>query len=641
MNSQKKDKKTNHKINAPDCSQSSIRYLPLPYQSLDKNGCFLAVNPKWLSKLGYRKREIIGNPFKDLLPAEARNKFPEDFEVFKKAGCADDIEFELKKKNGSFIQVVFCARAEYDKNGNFVRSHCIWNDITRQKQTEAALIESEKKYRELVENTNDWVWETDHTGVYIFVSPNVKQIMGYPADKVIGKTPFDFMPPPEADRVKSIFKHHVEKKKPIQNVDDTMLTRNGEKIVFETNANPLFFPDGGLKGYVGTCRDVTEMRKLQEQVLKTSERLETLVEIYQTKNVSEEKIGGYVLESAIHLTESEIGFINFMDEKAGYTKHYSYSKATMKRCRTLVPKIFPLEGAGSWAHAVKKRRPVIINDYSRHHPGKKGYPKGHVKIKRFISVPVFDRGEIVLIASVANKASDYNGRDANQLILLMEGLWKHIRAHEMYDQLKSSLEEKDILLKEIHHRVKNNMQVIISLLKLQAANFKDPKFNQALQESSNRIQTMALIHTQLYQSENLSQINFRQYIPKICSLLMTLYHVDRSRIRCLYQIGNVSLKLEFALSCALILNEWISNSLKYAFPGKGKGDIIIRMEPYGDDKIVLEIADNGVGLPANFDWKDTDSLGLKIVKLLGEGQLGGRIAYSGENGTAFRLIFPK
>ncbi len=625
----------------PDLEKISIKCTPYPYQSLDKNGCFLAVNPKWLSCLGYTKKEVIGRPFQDFLSSGDREKFPGKFEHFKKAGKVEQVEFQLKKKDGSWIDVSFCAEAEYDKSGKFIRSHCVWHNITLQKQTEAALIESEKKFRELVESTNDWVWETDQKGIYTYVSPNVKQIMGYPPEKIIGKTPFDFMPPAEADRVKKVFKNHVKKKRPIQNVDDTMLTRSGEEIIFETKANPLLFPDGSLKGYVGTCRDVTEMRKSQEQVRKTTERLETLVEIYQAKDLSEEKIGSHVLDSAIHMTESEIGFINFMDEKAGYTKQYSYSESTMKRCQTFIPKNFPLDGAGLWAQGVKKRRPVIVNDYSRHHQGKKGYPKGHVKIQRFISVPVFDRGEIVLIASVANKASDYNDRDVNQLILLMEGLWKHIRAQEMYDRLKSSLEEKDILLKEIHHRVKNNMQVIISLLKLQAVNFKDPKFNQALQESSNRIQTMALIHTQLYQSENLSQIEFRRYIPQICTLLMTLYHVDRNRICCRYEIGKVNLKLELALSCALILNELISNSLKYAFPGQDKGDILIRMEDHGKDEIILEISDNGVGLPEDFNWREANSLGLKIVKLLGEGQLGGRIAYSRDKGTTVTLIFPK
>jgi two-component sensor histidine kinase len=117
--------------------------------------------------------------------------------------------------------------------------------------------------------------------------------------------------------------------------------------------------------------------------------------------------------------------------------------------------------------------------------------------------------------------------------------------------------------------------------------------------------------------------------------------VDRSRIRCRYQIGEVSLKLEYALSCALIFNELISNSLKYAFPDKEKGDIMIRMENYHEDNVILEISDNGIGLPEEIDWRKTKSLGLKIVKLLGEGQLGGRIVYSGGERTTFTLIFPK
>lgn len=618
-----------------------ISFLPYPYQSLDKDGIILTVNEKWLSRMGYKKKEVMGRFFGDFLPVSQQKKFLDNFERFKRTGKAECIEFQLQKKDGSLIDLSFCGQVQYDKDGTFLRSHCIWHDITKEKQAETALEENERKFRGLIENTSDWVWETDDRGIYTYVSPNVEEIMGYAPEEVVGKTPFDFMSKKEAGRVKKIVEKIIAKSQPIHGLNDKMITRDGQEIIFETNANPLFSADGGLKGYFGTCRDITEMKKSREQDLKTTERLEALVEIYQAEDMSEDKIGTYVLDAAIKLTDSEMGFINFMNEDSGYTKQYSYSKNTMKKCQTQIPEHFPLKNAGLWAHSVKKRRPVIINDYNVTHPEKKGVPSGHVFVRRFMTVPVFDQGRIVMIAAVANKASDYSETDVNQLILLMEGLWKHIKEKEIYHQLKSSLDEKDILLKEIHHRVKNNMQVIISLLKLQAAHFKNPKLNQALQESSNRIQTMALIHTQLYQSENLSRIDFRQYIPKICSLLMTLYHVDRSRIRCRYQIGEVSLKLEYALSCALIFNELISNSLKYAFPDKEKGDIMIRMENYQEDNVILEISDNGSGLPEEIDWRKTKSLGLKIVKLLGEGQLGGRIVYSGGERTTFTLIFPK
>ncbi len=618
-----------------------IPFLPYPYQSLDKDGIILTVNDKWLSYLGYKKKEVVGRCFGDFLPVSQQKKFFDNFERFKQTGKAEHIEFQLQKKDGNLIELSLCSQAQYGKDGVFLRSHCIWHDITKQKQAETALEENERKFRGLVENTSDWVWETDDRGIYTYVSPNVEEIMGYAPEEVIGKTPFDFMSPEEADRVKKIFEKIIAKSQPIQGLDDKMITRQGKEIIFETNANPLFSADGRLKGYFGTCRDITEKRRARQTEIKTTERLETLVEIHQAEDMSEDKIGAHVLEAAINLTDSEMGFINFMDEDSGYTKQYSYSKNTMKECKTQIPEHFPLKNAGLWAQCVRKRRPVIFNNYNVTHAEKKGIPSGHISIRRFITVPVFDHGRIVMIAAVANKASDYNETDVNQLILLMEGLWKHIKEKEIYHQLKSSLDEKDILLKEIHHRVKNNMQVIISLLKLQAAHIKNPKLNQALQESSNRIQTMALIHTQLYQSENLSRIDFRQYIPKICSLLMTLYHVDRSRIRCRYQIGDVSLKLEYALSCALIFNELISNSLKYAFPDKEKGDIIIRMEKYQKDNVILEISDNGIGLPEEIDWRQTKSLGLKIVKLLGEGQLGGRIMYSGGERTTFTLIFPK
>jgi len=206
-------------------------------------------------------------------------------------------------------------------------------------------------------------------------------------------------------------------------------------------------------------------------------------------------------------------------------------------------------------------------------------------------------------------------------------------------RIRASLREKEVLLKEVHHRVKNNLQVVSSLLSLQSRGIEDPPTRQKFQESQNRVQSMALIHEQLYRSSNLSHIDFPQYIRQFADHLFRSYQVSSSRVELKTEIENLPLSMDVAVPCGLILNELVSNSLKYAFPDGRQGVVRIELRAAGESKALLSVGDNGVGLPEHVDLGGTRTLGLRLVKTLVR-QLEGEAEIRRRGGTEVRITFP-
>lgn len=206
-------------------------------------------------------------------------------------------------------------------------------------------------------------------------------------------------------------------------------------------------------------------------------------------------------------------------------------------------------------------------------------------------------------------------------------------------QLKISLREKESLLKEIHHRVKNNLQVISSVLRLQSDYVKDAQVLELFKDSQNRIRSMALIHEKLYQSSDLSRINLSEYLTELTGNLMRSYTSGAVPIRLKITSGDVWLNIDTAIPCGLIINELVSNSLKHAFPRPQEtNEIEIEIQQTDAEQFTLTVRDNGIGFPETLDFRNTESLGLELVCIFTE-QLGGRIELDRSNGTAFTLTF--
>lgn len=204
--------------------------------------------------------------------------------------------------------------------------------------------------------------------------------------------------------------------------------------------------------------------------------------------------------------------------------------------------------------------------------------------------------------------------------------------------IEKSLSEKELLLKEIHHRVKNNLQVVSSLLDLQSRGIEDEEALATFMEGQNRVKAMALIHQKLYQNENLATINFEEYAGLLMAELGAIYQRDRKVKTEVKASGVAEFDIDIAVPLGLILNELISNAYKYAFTDNGSGKLSVSLEKVGDDQHQLIVADNGKGLPSDFDVKKAKSLGLRLVRRLAK-QLYGSVTYSGDRGARFVVIF--
>lgn len=204
-------------------------------------------------------------------------------------------------------------------------------------------------------------------------------------------------------------------------------------------------------------------------------------------------------------------------------------------------------------------------------------------------------------------------------------------------ELQNALREKEMLLKEVHHRVKNNLMIISNLLELQSYYIQDKADLDVFRESKTRADSMALIHERLYQSTDLKSIDIGDYIRNLAADIFDTYVIDPDQINLMVNVEDIRLDTNTAIPLGLIINELLTNCLKYAFPDDKKGTITIMLNK-NDDKFILIIKDDGIGFPSNLNYKNTDSLGLELVNSLTK-QIDGNIELNSVDGTEFRITF--
>jgi two-component sensor histidine kinase len=232
-------------------------------------------------------------------------------------------------------------------------------------------------------------------------------------------------------------------------------------------------------------------------------------------------------------------------------------------------------------------------------------------------VPVYDKaGNLVAIEGIARDISEW------------------VKADE---KIKASLREKEVMLKEIHHRVKNNLQIISSLLSIQSRQIEDQAAQEILKESRNRVKSLALVHENLYRSPDLGKIDISTYVKKLSWSLSSSYRI-KGHIALKVEADEIYLGIDMAIPCGLILNELITNSIKHAFPDGSSGEVSIDFRRNPDGRLILKVGDNGIGLPADIDIKKTRSMGLMLVSNL-VSQLGGTLEQSPGQGTRFEISF--
>ncbi len=215
---------------------------------------------------------------------------------------------------------------------------------------------------------------------------------------------------------------------------------------------------------------------------------------------------------------------------------------------------------------------------------------------------------------------------------------KVIDLEKAEEQIRKSLAEKEVLMKEIHHRVKNNLQVISSLIGLQSDGLKDESVRKILQNMISRVRSIALVHEKLCQTSDLAHIDFGEYARSLLNKIWSANGTNTTDLRMTLDIQSVSLSTDTAVTCGLILNELVVNALEHAFQGRVDGEVTVSLHNGDDRRIHLCVADNGVGLPAGFDLRQTKSLGLRLVQMLSK-QIDANVGLGDGDGTRFEIVF--
>ncbi len=450
------------------------------------------------------------------------------------------------------------------------------------RRADEALRDTSAKLEAFVESASQGVVAANAQGRIELVNAKTEEMFGYSRQELLGQELEMLLP----ERYRAIHASHRSRYFASPGVRPMGLglelagqRKDGSEFPIEIGLSYIRTRDGVLA--MGLITDITE-RKRGEEVLRQSEqRLRLMVENLPAGAV-------YVEGNAIYFnraTERITGYLRSEISTVEEWFHKLYGKE-----HEAIRQVYEQDRAGGFSTP----RTVAIT--------RKDAQTRYVEFAAY----GFEQGEVWLLYDVT--------------------------------ELKRA-EERTTLLREIHHRVKNNLQVVSSLLGLQSRSIPDEQTRRMFLESQNRIHTMALIHERLYQSDRLSEIDSSEYIRQLAGHLFRSYGVSSSRVRLVTEIDDLPLTMDTAVSCGLIINELVSNALKHGFPGGRGGELRIKLRRSEDGDIQLVVSDNGIGLPENVNLWSARSLGLRLVRTLAD-QLGATVDVRSTGGVETTLTFP-
>jgi len=436
---------------------------------------------------------------------------------------------------------------------------------------------------------------------------------------------------PDQERARAVFHRRVGGED-VGRIEYTGLRKDGSTFPIVIRA-VLMRRDGAVIGVRGVILDVTERKRAEEKVKERTHTIETLNRIMTEGNKATDvqSFAKTVTDLALELLHFDVGTIHLIDYDARCA-NLCYVTGLPDIAVEAI-KCIPLDKA-LYARVLVEGRLLFVDG----HEASRVPHAAELGLKSLAVVPLYRYDKRIGVLTVGSFKRHTSSQAEQELLIAIGNEAGVVIAKLQADELiRTTLKERETLLKEIHHRVKNNMQVISSLLSLQAAQATEPETIDMFSESQRRIRSMALIHEKLYRSGSLAEIDFGDYVESLVGELLRMYNVPLGAITIAVDIENVQLGVDAAIPCALIINELVSNSLKYAFPDGRTGGVTVALQ-HANEAYTLTVADDGVGFPADVDFRATDSLGMQLVVTL-VNQLEGTIDLSRENGTAFVISF--
>ncbi|MEG4836513.1 PAS domain S-box protein [Microcoleus sp. B9-D4] len=618
----------------------------------------IKVNEAHRQMLGYSDSELASMTFSELTHPE---DLQADVEEVKQLIGGNISRFQsekrLIKKNGDLMWANLTVTLIRDREGIPLYSMGAIEDISYRKRAEMEFQQLKERLQFLLGSNPAVIFTAAPTGDFCttYISDNVQTIVGYDPQELLADCKFwsSRIHPEDRPQFLVNFLDLSEEKNCI--CEYRFLHQDGSYRWLRTELKLLVDSMGIPIEIIGYAADISNSKYAElarGQQFEQERLVEAIARRVRQSLQLEEILNTTVAELQQVLLADRVLVYQLLPKSGGRV----IAEAVAEGCSQLVDRCFGEEvfPPDSYQLYLQGRISAISElDSPSITPCVMEFMK-QIQVKAKLVVPIIQHSKLwgLLIAHQCDRPRDWKEWEINLFQQLVNQLAIAIQQSLLYQQLqaelndrkqaeanlKNSLREKEILLKEIHHRVKNNLCVVASLLELQSNTVADPQVSKMFEESQNRLYSMALIHEKLYRSTNLAQINFGEYLEDLVSNLFHSYNISNNQIQLQVLAEPISLNLETATPCGLIANELVSNTLKHAFPDGTTGTVSVECYQTGDREINLLVKDNGIGFPQNLDFRKTHSMGFQVVCTLTE-QLEGTIEISREFGTSFHLKF--
>ncbi|MBL7095983.1 PAS domain S-box protein [candidate division KSB1 bacterium] len=553
------------------------------------------ISPSTYQQTGFSIAEKMSKPFEESVTPESAAKI---YKVLKeelaleKSGKADPgrsrtLEIEMRHKNGSTVPVEITVSFLRDKAGAATGLIGVNRNITERKQAEKELT----KLSTAVKQSPSVIAITDTEGNLEYVNPKFTELTGYNLEEAIGQNPRVLKSGEQADEIYKELWETISSGK-IWRGEFHNKKKSGELFWEFASISPIFNKQGKIINYIKVAEDITDRKKAEQELKESEEKYRMIVEN---------------AHDGIEITQNDrmIFFNNQFAQMLGYKRE------ELKEVK--FSKIFSEQAKKELYQRQKKRE------------------QGNTLPPYYETTFVKKDGTVINVG-VKYEIIDYKGEQATFSIIR-----DITESKQAKDQIQNDLKEKTILLSEVHHRVKNSLQLVASLLQLQSREITEKHILDLFQQSRNRIKMMAGVYEKLYQSKNFASIDYKEYLEDVLNNLYRSSNISH-RVSLKLEIKNVVLGLDDATPVALIINELFTNSLKHAFPGERKGKIEIYFNLLDEETYQLIYRDNGVGLSGEVDLETTRTLGLRLIYNLAK-QINGEASLEQNGWTTFTIKF--
>lgn len=562
--------------------------------STDLNNNITEVSPSACYTFGYDAEEFKG------MNAQYIYSDEEEFSNIARALKDDGFyigEVQNIRKDGSVFTCFLSCAVMRNKKGDHIGYMGISRDITDIKKAEEELIISERKYRDLFINLSDALIIVDEHNHIIDRNNAAKKLLG--SANCIGQNFFEYVHPEDLTYVKDRSVEFRETGK-IINVEFRIIS--DDKVKYVNLSSTAIYENDKYVGSRDILRDITQEKEYQLLIKNQTSHLQS---IFENKS------------DVIMFTLDHNFTVNSFNRRLK-----EFAKINLGAKLEIGDNF--MEMLLQYVH--EKVQPSLLDFYTKTTYGEPHQFEGIVRSKN---------GEDIWLQTFLSPIK-VEGKERYDLAVMAMDITDK---KESEIELTKSLKEKEVLLKEVHHRVKNNLQVISSILNLQSSYVKDHNTLEILRESQNRVKSMSFIHESLYRSKDFSQVNFSDYMNNLINNVVHTFLLPNKDVVLVTDLGGVNLNLDQAIPCGLIVNELLTNAMKYAFTDIEDPTLEVRIAEEGN-RVNLWIEDNGVGLPEDFNLDETDSLGLQLVQTLIE-QIEGTLTLKRERGTKYFLTFEK